>query len=237
MTDIIIKTQSEMDALPASFSTFTRIIIQNDPTQGRIIVRMARDNSSVVAWENSSVVARENSSVVAYGNSSVVAGGNSSVVARDNSSVEAHESSSVVAQDNSSVLALGNSSVQAYGNSSVVALGNSSVVAWENPSVVAYGNSSVEAWGNSSVQAFDTVRVSVQSLSSKVELFGFSSCYLMVRDAKASKKSVNATIIKPRRLAGNDGWLQDESVKKDHGNVDLVQAGISRFQDPRGHFR
>ena len=39
MTEIIIKTQSEMDALPASFSTFTRIMIQNDPTQGRIIIR------------------------------------------------------------------------------------------------------------------------------------------------------------------------------------------------------
>ena len=82
MKDIIITTQAELDALPASFDEYTRIIIKD--TKSRLIVRLAWENSSVEAWGNSSVVARGNSSVVAWENSSVVAWGNSSVVARGN---------------------------------------------------------------------------------------------------------------------------------------------------------
>src|SRR3990167_5166112 len=104
--EIFIKTQAELDALPIKFDSFTRIILKD--TTEKIIVRMARENSSVEAWGNSSVEARENSSVEAWGNSSVEAWGNSSVVAR------------------------GNSSVVAWGNSSVMARENSSVEAWEN---------------------------------------------------------------------------------------------------------
>ena len=79
--EIIVKTQKEFDALPDSFSEYTRIYIESSE---RIVVNKAWDNSSVVAWDNSSVVARDNSSVVARDNSSVVARGNSSVEARGN---------------------------------------------------------------------------------------------------------------------------------------------------------
>src|ERR1019366_9300050 len=90
MREIIIKTQQELDALPAGgFTEYTRIYIQNDRSIGRIVVRQSWGNSSVVAREHSSVVAREHSSVEAWGNSSVEAWGNSSVVARGNSSVVA----------------------------------------------------------------------------------------------------------------------------------------------------
>ena len=125
MKEIIITTQAELDALPVAFEEYTRIIIKD--TKSRLIVRLARENSSVEARGNSSVVARGNSSVVAWENSSVEARGNSSVEAWGNSSVEAW----------------GNSSVEARGNSSVEAWGNSSVVAWENSSVVAWENSVV----------------------------------------------------------------------------------------------
>ena len=95
MREITIKTQKELDALPPKFDEYTRILITGGTTCDRIIVRVARENSSVVAWGNSSVVAWGNSSVEAWGNSSVVAWGNSSVVARENSSVEAWGNSSV----------------------------------------------------------------------------------------------------------------------------------------------
>jgi hypothetical protein len=120
--EIIITTQAELDALPASFEEYTRVIIKE--TKSRLIVRLARENSSVEAW----------------GNSSVVAWGNSSVVARGNSSVEAWENSSVEARENSSVVAWENSSVEAWENSSVVARGNSSVVAWGNSVVRVFSN-------------------------------------------------------------------------------------------------
>jgi hypothetical protein len=53
MKEIIVTSQAELDALPKSFSEFTKIIIKA-PSYPRISVE-ARENSSVVAWENSSV--------------------------------------------------------------------------------------------------------------------------------------------------------------------------------------
>ena len=63
MKTIVIKTQSEIDALPNSFAEYTRIEIRSTE---RIYVKKAWGNSSVEACENSSVEAWENSSVVAF---------------------------------------------------------------------------------------------------------------------------------------------------------------------------
>jgi hypothetical protein len=150
LSEIIVKTQAELDAIPLDFKG--RIYIDGGTPYNRIIVRN-KYYYCVVARDNSSVVAMENSSVEAWDNSSVEAWGNSSVEARDNSSVVAWGNSSVVAWDNSSVVAMDNSSVEAWGDSSVEAWNNSSVVARENSSVEAWGDSSVEAWDNSSVVA------------------------------------------------------------------------------------
>jgi hypothetical protein len=165
---------------------------------------VARENSSVVAWENSSVVARENSSVEAWENSSVVARENSSVEARENSSVEARENSSVVARENSSVVAWENSSVVARENSSVEARENSSVVARENSSVVARENSSVEAWGQVCVRVYSDVAT--------VTLFAFAVAFAMVR-AKIQKKAKTVTIITPKMKEGLEGWLENNAVE------------------------
>src|SRR5574343_489283 len=103
MKEIIIKTQDELDKLPDKFEKYTQIIIQGGNYCNRIIIKVARGNSSVEARGNSSVEAWGNSSVEAWGNSSVVAWGNSSVVARGNRSVVDWENSSVEAWGNSSV--------------------------------------------------------------------------------------------------------------------------------------
>ena len=58
MKEIVINTQAELDALPARFDEYTKIIIRD--TKIRLVIRVARENSSVVAWGNSSVEAREN---------------------------------------------------------------------------------------------------------------------------------------------------------------------------------
>ena len=68
MSEIIIKTQAEFDALPEKFDEFTYIKINSSE---KIIINRA--------WGNSSVVARGNSRVEAWGNCSVVAWGNSSI--------------------------------------------------------------------------------------------------------------------------------------------------------------
>lgn len=67
MNKIIIKNQTELDALPVGFDEYTIIEIHAQ----NICVNMARDNSSVVARDNSSVVAWGNSSVEAWDNSTI----------------------------------------------------------------------------------------------------------------------------------------------------------------------
>lgn len=90
---------------------------------------------------------------------------------------------------------------------------NSSVEARENSSVVAWGNSSVEAWGNSSVVARGNSCIRCQSESCDIVLWGFAVLFLLVKKNKAKLKSKTATIIKPIRKPGTDGWLKDEGVE------------------------
>jgi hypothetical protein len=178
MKTVVIKKQSDLDALPDSFEEFTTIEIRSENSDW-LYVKKALGNSNVVAFGNSSVEARDNSSVVARDNSSVVARDNSSVEARDNSRVVAWDNSSVEAWDNSRVVAFGNSSVEARGNSSVEARDNSSVVAWNNSSVEARDNSSVVAWNNSSVVALGKSRVQL-----------FISAYAIVLSSKVLIKKL-----------------------------------------------
>ena len=126
LSEITVKTQEELDAIPDNFKG--RIYIEGGTPLARIHVKKryyncveAWENSSVVAWGNSSVVAWENSSVVAWGNSSVEARGNSSVVARGNSSVEAWENSSVVGSANAQIVdMLQGAKIKITGNARIV---------------------------------------------------------------------------------------------------------------------
>ena len=190
MKEIIVTTQAELDALPTKFKKFTKIIIKDVTPDNRIVVRVARENSSVEVRDNSSVEAYDHSLVKAHNHSSVEAYDDSLVEAYDDSLVEAYKNSSVKSYNNSSVKTWSNSSVlasddslvEAYddslvvanGNSSVVANGKSSVVAWDHSSVDARDHSSVEAWRNSSVKAYDHSSVVAWSNSS-VEAMGHSS--------------------------------------------------------------
>ncbi|MCM1486020.1 MAG: hypothetical protein NC122_07415, partial [Faecalibacterium sp.] len=90
LTEIIVKSQKELDAIPLDFKG--QIYIEFGTYFSPAIVRNEY-RFYVVARENSQVVARENSQVVARGNSQVRARGNSQVVARENSQVVARENS------------------------------------------------------------------------------------------------------------------------------------------------
>ncbi len=126
MPNITIRTQAEFDALPASFEEYTRILIQNDPNAGRIIIRRNRYNASVQAWDNASVEARGNSSVWAYGNASVIAYGNASVKAYGNASVRAYDNASVWAWGDAAVEAYEQAAIRRYSAESKITLHDSS---------------------------------------------------------------------------------------------------------------
>ena len=137
MAEIIIETQAEFDALPAKFTEYTRIYIQNDASNGRIAIAAARENSSVVARENSSVV----------------------------------------------------------------------------------------AWGN--------VGVHLTSTSASVVLMMFSVCWAIAK-GKITKKSKNATVIKPKKSEGTNGWLEGQGVKKEKTHVVLFKRVSADWKTQEG---
>ena len=84
---ITITSQKEWDALPKSFSTFTRIEIRSDNS---VIIQISNtpENSYVDARDNSHVDARDHSHVEAWDYSHVEAWDNSHVEARGDSTVD-----------------------------------------------------------------------------------------------------------------------------------------------------
>ena len=98
---IVVKSQEELDMIPLDYKG--RIYIEFGDCWNRAVVKnryyypvIARDNSSIEAWNNSSIVAWNNSSIEARDKSSIVARDNSSIVARDNSSIEAKGNSQII---------------------------------------------------------------------------------------------------------------------------------------------
>ena len=180
MKIVVVHTQAELDALPASFDAETWIEIRSAPDI-RLQISKIPQSSHVEAWGSSHVVARgsshvearESSHVEAWESSHVVARGSSHVEARESSHVEAWESSHVVARESSHVVARGSSHVEARESSHVVARGSSHVEARESSHVVAWGSSHVEARESSHVVAWESSHVEAWG-SSHVEAWGSS---------------------------------------------------------------
>jgi hypothetical protein len=223
MDRVIVRSQSDLDALPERFEQYTVIEIRVPERTCILITKVrenstveARDNSSVVAWESSRVVVRENSRVEAQGNSRVVARDNSSVVARGNSSVEVWGNSRVEAWESSTVEAWENSRVVARGSSRVVARDNSSVEVWGNSTVEARDNSSVVAWGAGVCRVF--------SSGAHVELHGHAVALLQSDGASALRKSGTATILQvPPPEWTVEGWIEREGITECDGRVVLFK--------------
>jgi hypothetical protein len=76
---VVVTTQAELDALPASFSEYTVIEIRGGTQFDRIAVTKAWESSHVVAWGSSHVEALGSSHVVARESSHVVAWGSVAV--------------------------------------------------------------------------------------------------------------------------------------------------------------
>ena len=213
MNIVVVRTQAEWDALPASFDIDTRIEIRSSAD---VWLRISKtpESSHVVARGSSHVEAWGSSHVVARGSSHVVARGSSHVEAWGSSHVEAWESSHVVARGSSHVEAWGSSHVEAWESSHVVARGSSHVEARGSSHVEAWGSSHVEAWESSHVEAWGSVAVHVHSEFSAVDLFSFAVAILVVAAAtKVVKKSTTATIVLPVAPTGTPGWLEAHAIE------------------------
>jgi hypothetical protein len=176
VSEIIVKTQKELDAIPLDFKG--QIYIESDPNLNIIVTTRyykcveVRGHSYVEARNNSYIEACDKSSIAAYDNSCIVACGHSTVLARDSSSVIARITSSIIALDSSSIVALDSSSIVAHDNSSIVAQNSSSIEAWDSSSIVAYGNSSIEVWGKSSIVAYGNTQVVDRLFGSNIKING-----------------------------------------------------------------
>ena len=114
MKEIIITTQTELDALKDGFDAPTRIIIKN--TSQRIVVKVQPRNCSIVGRENCSIVGWENCSIVGW----------------ENCSIEGWENCSIVGRENCSIVGRGNCSIEGRGNCSIEG--------WENCVVRIFSN-------------------------------------------------------------------------------------------------
>lgn len=184
INEIVVSTQEELDAVPDDFEG--RIYIKSNAI---IIIRkkyfqrvMVSGNSYVIAKEKSTVEAFDDSYVQVEGDACVTARDNTRVIARENSYVKARGTSIVTAYDNSCVVASGNSSIKALRNSNIIAHDISSVVTYdkscvvarENSNIIARGNSHVEAYENSYVEAWDNSSIEARE-NTCVKAFGYSN--------------------------------------------------------------
>src|SRR5436190_2102390 len=106
MKTVVVTTQAEWNALPASFSEFTTVEIRSDP-KIEIVVRTIPTESQVRACDCSQVTACDSSQVPACDSSQVRAYDSSQVRAYGSSQVSAYDSSGVHVQSVNCVIDLG----------------------------------------------------------------------------------------------------------------------------------
>jgi hypothetical protein len=115
---IIIKTQEELDALPAKFEEFTTIEIHGGKFDAPIIIRENRENSSIILLNCSFVELHGNSRADLYGYSYAVLYGMAHAELRDSSRATLCENSSATLYGNSRASLMDSSSAVLHDNSS-----------------------------------------------------------------------------------------------------------------------
>ena len=105
MPTIIIRTQTELDALPSSLPEFTYIDIHSGPD---VEITVAKAYGSAA--------------VTAYGSAAVTAYGSATVTAYDSATVTAYDSATVRAYGSATVTACGSATVTAYDSGTTLTL-------------------------------------------------------------------------------------------------------------------
>ena len=139
MTEIIVKTQAELDAALAN------------PTATTIII-----NSPRGVWLT---LDRNDAAVKASGSATVAASGSATVRASDSATVRASDSATVRASDSATVRAWDSATVEASGSATVEASGSATVKASDSATVKASGSATVKAWGSATVRASGSATV------------------------------------------------------------------------------
>ena len=199
MTEIIVKTQAELDAAIArdDISRNTHKIIIDSPAG--IWITIGDDHGQDVR---------------AYGSATVEAWGSATVRAWGSATVEAWGSATVEASGSATVRASGSATVRAWGSATVEALGSATVEALGSATVRAYGSATVRASGSATVEASDSATVE-------------AAPYVAVHLFSARATVTGGVVIDIASLNQNDPrtWCELHGVTiDDDGNAHLYKA-------------
>ena len=152
MTEIIVKTQAELDAALARDDI-------DDDTHKIIIDSQAGVWITIDDDHGQDVRASGSATVWASGSATVWASGSATVWASDSATVEALDSATVEALGSATVRALDSATVRACGSATVRAWGSATVEASDSATVRALDSATVLACGSATVRACDSATV------------------------------------------------------------------------------
>ena len=199
MTEIIVKTQAELDAALArdDISHNTHKIIIDSPAG--VWITIGDDHGQ---------------DVEASGSATVEAWGSATVQAWGSATVQASGSATVLAWDSATVRASGSATVEAWDSATVRASGSATVRASGSATVRASGSATVEAWGSATVWASDSATVR-------------AAPYVAVHLLSARATVTGGVVIDIASLDQNDPrtWCELHGVTiDDDGNAHLYKA-------------
>ena len=171
MTEIIVKTQAELDAALArdDIDDNTHEIIIDSPAS--VWITIGDDHGQDVRASGSATVEASGSATVeASGSATVRAWGSATVRAWGSATVRASGSATVRAWGSATVEAWGSATVEASGSATVRAYDSATVRAYDSATVRAWGSATVEAWGSATVEA--TPYVAVHLFSARATVIG-----------------------------------------------------------------
>ncbi len=199
MTEIIVKTQAELDAALArdDIDDNTHKIIIDSPAG--VWITIGDDHGQDVRASHSATVE-------AWGSATV----------------QASHSATVRAWDSATVQAWGSATVEAWGSATVRAWGSATVEAWDSATVRAWGSATVRAWDSATVEAWGSATVQARD-SATVE----AAPYVAVHLFSARATVTGGVVIDIASLDQNDPrtWCNLQGVTiDDDGNAHLYKA-------------
>ena len=111
-------------------------------------------------------------------------------------------------------------------NSQATLWGNSQATLRDNSQATLWGNSQATLWGNSQATGYGNAAIHNYTLN-PVLLYGFSVCWLLTKTAKATKKSVNSTIIN-FQFNSVKNWIENDGVETDKNNNVIIFKRVSK---------
>ena len=218
MPTILIATQAELDALPASFPELTYIDIVSDAGVEIVVAK---------SYGSATVTACGSATVRACGSATVTARGPATVTAYDSATVRAYGSATVTAYGSATVTACDSATVRACDSATVTAYGSATVTAYDSATVRAYDSATVRAYGSATVTAYDS--------GASIALLGFAVGVLFAK-ARVTKRGKNTALVRqtPRPAKTFSEWAELNHTAARRGKLTVFKRVSYDFKTREG---